>query len=188
MKLLINFFGFQLGWFACVISASAGQPWIGVLAVAAAVWLHLSLSNHPARELKLILSAMLLGLVIDSLLLASGYLDYPNGFWLPGLAPYWIVAMWALFATTLNVSMKWMHGRIVVAVLMGSIGGPLSYLAGQKLGAITLIEPVHALLALAAAWGLAMPVLMALAARFDGTNIPLRPEYIRADWRTSDHV
>ena len=104
MNLVINFVAFQLGWFACVIGAANGLPWGGSLVVLAVVALHLARVRRPLPELRLVGLAMALGLVVDSLLLATGWLSYPSGNWLPGMAPYWIVAMWALFATTLNVS------------------------------------------------------------------------------------
>ena len=156
--------------------------------VGAVVLLHLGFSRRPGRELRLVGAAMLLGLVVDSVLLATGWLSYPNGQWIPGLAPYWIVAMWGLFATTLNVSMAWLRGRPVLAVLMGAVGGPLSYLAGEKLGAIELVPPLPALAALALAWALAMPLLMRLAERFDGVRAVTLPDFVRQDWRVSSHV
>ena len=188
MKLLLNFFAFQFGWFATVLGAAKGMPWIGPIAVLAVVALHLSLSVRPKSELKLLLSAMLAGLVLDSLLVSSGWVAYPNGIMVDGLAPYWIITMWALFATTLNVSMKWMRGRPVLAVSMGAVGGPLSYLAGQKLGAISFIDPLFAMVALAIAWGLAMPILVFLADRFDSDPGGNLPEYVHSDWRVSNHV
>lgn len=188
MKLLINFLAFQFGWFACVLGAANGKPWLGPIAVLLAVLLHLWLTGRPRRELQLLISAMGLGLVLDSILVASGWVSYPNGSWLPGFAPYWIIAMWALFATTLNVSMKWMQGRPALAVLMGAVGGPLSYLAGQKLGAMSFNDSVLALAALAVAWSLAMPLLVGLAARFDDNGTPGRVDYVNADWRASNHV
>jgi hypothetical protein len=183
MKLLINFVAFQLGWFACVLGAAKGLPWLGPVMVAAVVALHLAMARRPLPELYLVLAAMVLGLVADSLLLATGWLNYSVGLWLPGLAPYWIIAMWALFATTLNVSMGWMRGRPVLTVLMGAVGGPLSYLAGEKLGAIELTQPIHALAALALAWAIAMPLLMRLSARFDGVSERAVPAFLQRDWR-----
>jgi hypothetical protein len=183
MKLLVNFVAFQLGWFACVLGAANGMAWAGPVVVVAAVVLHLATARRPLGELYLVLAAMLVGLVADSLLLATGWLSYPAGLWLPGLAPYWIIAMWALFATTLNVSMGWMRGRPVLTVLMGAVGGPMSYLAGEKLGAIELTQPVLALAALALAWAVAMPLLMWLAARFDGIREKPVPEFVQRDWR-----
>jgi hypothetical protein len=183
MKLLLNFAAFQIGWFACVLGAANDLPWVGPVVVAAVVALHLATVRRPVAELYLVLSAMAVGLAVDSLLLATGWLRYSVGLWLPGLAPYWIVAMWALFATTLNVSMGWMRSRPILTVLMGAIGGPLSYLAGEKLGAIELTHPVQALAALSLAWAIAMPLLMRLSARFDGVSERAVPAFLQRDWR-----
>ena len=188
MTLLINFAAFQLGWFACVLGAANGRPWMGPVTVAAVVAMHLVRARRPLPEFVLVLAAMALGLVVDSLLMAMGWLRYPVGLWLPGLAPYWIVAMWALFATTLNVSMGWMRGRPVVTVLMGAIGGPLSYLAGEKLGGVELTAPAQALAALGLAWAVAMPLLMHLAKRFDGMRETAVPDFVQRDWRASNHA
>jgi hypothetical protein len=186
--MVINFVLFQLGWFACVLGAANGRPWLGPLVVLVAVAVHLLRARRPMPELRLVLYAMLLGLVADSLLLATGWLRYPSGLWLPGLAPYWIVAMWALFATTLNLSLGWLRGRPLLAALTGAIGGPLSYLAGQKLGGIELLAPLPALVALALVWAVAMPLLAWLALRCDGVSPSDLPDYVSPDWRTSGNA
>ena len=186
MNVLVNFMVFQAAWFATVLGAAKDAPWVGPIVVLAAAVLHLRNTRLPLIEARLLASAMVLGLVVDSLLLASGWIAYPNGQWIPALAPYWIVAMWALFATTLNVSMRWMRGRYVLAALFGAIGGPLSYYAGSRLGAMTFVDTQAAVAALAVAWALAMPALMWLAARLDGTREPLRPDYIRTSWKRVD--
>lgn len=183
MIVFTNFVAFQFGWFATVLGAANGMPWLGPLAVLAAVALHFRLSRRPVVEARLLAGSMLLGLVADSLLLATGWIAYPNGSWIPGFAPYWIVTLWALFATTLNVSMGWLKGRFIIAALFGAIGGPLSYLAGAKLGAITLLEPTAALLALATAWAALMPVLLLMAARLQTKTPETMPAYIQAEWR-----
>jgi len=87
-----------------------------------------------------------------------------------GLAPGWILALWALFATTLNASLRWLKGRPVLAVSLGAVVGPLSYVAGVKLGAVALVEPASGYAALVVEWAVAMPVLMALADRFNGVQ------------------
>jgi hypothetical protein len=186
MNVLVNFMVFQAAWFATVLGAAKDAPWVGLIVILAAAALHLRNTRLPLIEARLLASAMVLGLVVDSLLLASGWIAYPNGQWIPALAPYWIVAMWALFATTLNVSMRWMRGRYVLAALFGAVGGPLSYYAGSRLGAMTFVDPQAAVAALAMAWALAMPALMWLAARLDGTREPLRPDYIRTSWKRVD--
>ena len=192
MNMAINFVAFQLGWFACVLGAANGWPWAGPVLVFGIVGLHLARARRWQAELRLILAAAALGLVVDSLLLATGWLRYPSGLWIAGpyltLAPYWIVAMWALFATTLNLSLCWLRGRPLLALVLGAVGGPLSYLAGEKLGGIELIEPYPALAALAVAWAIAMPLLMRLAARFDGVSLQPLHGFVQRDWRVSNHA
>jgi len=173
MRTLLNFAAFQLGWFACVLGAANGQPWVGLPVVGLAIALHLLLAERPALEARLILVAMATGLVADSLLASSGWLRYASPAPAAALAPYWILAMWALFATTLNVSMKWLKGNPGLAALLGAACGPLSYMAGQRLGALEFVDFQAGTLALAVTWALAMPFLMLAAARFDGTRKPV---------------
>lgn len=79
--------------------------------------------------------------------------------------------MWMLFATTLNRSMGWLKGKLMLATVLGGIAGPMSYIAGQKLGGMQFVEPVAALVFLAVGWAAVMPVLMILASRLDGFNL-----------------
>lgn len=179
MHPVANFMAFQVGWFACVLGAANGMPWLGPVVAILVVGLHLAAVAQPAGEGRLILFAMLMGVLLDSALVSLGLLEYISGNWVPGFAPLWIVTMWALLATTLNVSMRWLRGRYALAVLMGSVAGPLSYLAGARLGAVLIPDMRPALLALAVIWGVAMPVLMWLAARFDGTRTRIRQATLR---------
>jgi hypothetical protein len=170
MHPLANFLLFQAGWFASVLGASYGYPWVGPLVVAVVLLAHLVAAVRPGREARLLAVALLVGLVVDSLFVAGGWLQYANGQWQPWLAPYWIVAMWPLFATTLNVSMRWLHGRTLVAVVLGATAGPASYLGGAALGAVTLAPGAMPLVVIGIAWALAFPGLLRLARHFDGTR------------------
>ena len=99
-RTLINFAVFQAGWFSCVISAANGLPWLGLLAVCLIVTLHIRTVDHPSHELQLLALCVVLGLAFDSLLVSSGWVRYPSGMLFSGVAPYWILAMWALFSIT----------------------------------------------------------------------------------------
>ncbi len=169
---IINFVAFQVGWFACVLGAANDMPVLGLIAAAGVIALHLVLVVRPLQELWLIFFAVSIGLVFDSVLVTCGWLRYPNGMLAPGLAPYWILAMWAMFATTLNMSMDWMRGRAFLAVLMGAVFGPLSYQAGARLGGLEFVQPVFALIALSFGWAIIMPLLLELSKRFDGVAEP----------------
>jgi hypothetical protein len=174
-RALINFVAFQLGWFSCVLGAANGVPLIGLAVASMVVLLHLLMARDGAAELRLLVIAVLIGLVFDSVLASLGWIRYPNGVLVPGLAPYWILAMWAIFATTLNVSMSWLRGRLVLAALMGGIFGPLSYQAGGRLGGLAFAQETAAMVALGLGWALIMPLLVLLAQRYDGVGEAVAP-------------
>jgi hypothetical protein len=165
---MVNFLAFQAGWFSCVLGAANGYPMVGPIAVLVAVSLHLALACKPRRELVLILLAAVIGALFDTLLLQTGWLTYANGMLWAGTAPYWIVAMWLLFATTLNVSLRWLRQSYVAAAILGLIGGPLSYYGGAKLGGLTFVNASAALTALAIGWALVTPFLVWISIRLDG--------------------
>ncbi len=168
-----NFVLFQLVWFACVMGAAAGRPWLGPLAVAAWLALHAFWPGRP-RELKLVLAVTLIGTAVDSALRAVGLLGYsavPGG-WPTFVAPPWIIALWAAFAALLRHSLAWLTPRPWLGAAFGAIGGPLSFLAGRRLGAVELHaeRPALSLVALALEWAILTPALGLLARR--GSNPP----------------
>ena len=165
---LLNFVVFQVAWFACVLGGARDLELAGTLAVAAAVALHVALARRPAVAVTLVAVVATIGLLWDSLVVTLGLMSYPSGSPAPGLAPVWIVAMWALFATTLNLSLGWLQGRPVLAALLGAVGGPLAYFAGHRLGGIDLPDPALALLVQGLGWALLMPLLAWLATRLNG--------------------
>lgn len=168
MPVLSNFIAFQIGWFACVLGGAHGLPWLGSGIAALIVAWHMTHATRPKQELILILIAGGIGAVWDSALVTLGWISYPSGTLLAGTAPYWMVALWMLFATTLNVSLAWLKRSALLAALFGAIGGPLAYYGGAKLGALSFLAPTPALVALALGWGLLTPLLIMLALRFDG--------------------
>lgn len=167
-SLFANFALFQVGWFACVLGAAQGYPWAGTAVAAGVVAWHLWSAARPAQEVSLLAQVMLIGAVWDSLLVMLGWISYPSGTLLAGTAPHWILALWALFATALNVSMRWLKGRLLVAALLGAVCGPLSYWAAMRLGAVEFVHPAQVIVAIAVGWSLIMPALMLLSQRNDG--------------------
>lgn len=167
-KVFLNFVAFQVAWFACVLGGANDRALAGTMVVGAVIGLHLALARRPLPEALLIAVAAVIGLVWDSWLVALGLMSYPAGNFAPGLAPHWIVAMWALFATSLNLSMAWLKGRPWLAALFGAVGGPLAYLAGARLGGLQMPDPALALGVQALGWAVLLPVLTSLAARLNG--------------------
>ena len=164
----INLSLFKLGWLAVVFSAAAGLAEVGAASVALIALVHLVRANRISSELALLIIAGCIGMIWESIIVQGGILSYPTAETDGNLAPYWIVAMWVLFATTLNVGMKWLRKNLVIAALAGAICGPLSFLAGQQAGAVTLGD--NAVLVIGLGWAVLLPAITMIARAFDGYN------------------
>jgi hypothetical protein len=168
--IVINAVVFQVGWLSCVLAGANHVPWLGTLTALLIVAWHISHASRPRNELLLVLSAGIIGAAWDSLLVYAGWLQYPSGTLIENMAPHWIVAMWMLFATTLNVSLRWLKQRPALAAALGAVAGPAAYFAGYRLGGVEIPELLPAMSALALGWAILMPVLMVLSNRLDGKN------------------
>ena len=167
-RLVVNFILFQIGWFACVIGAAKQMPWFGVATVLAIVIWHLTQAKQAKKELQLLIIALVIGGTFDQIMLNHQLITYQAHGWSSMLVPVWILALWAEFVTVLNVSLRWMKGRWLVAVLFGAIGGPLAYMGAEKLGAVTLNHLPISYVALSLGWACLTPLLLKLSQKFDG--------------------
>jgi hypothetical protein len=167
MAVAANFFLFQAGWFACVLGAARGFPWQGALVALLIAGFMVLRSKQPRDELALVAAAAVAGFAFDSALALAGWVDFKGAVPAALLAPVWMVALWVLFATTLNVSLRWLREWPALGVLFGAVGGPVAYYAGERLGALQFADPLLGLTAVALGWALATPLLVVLARRLE---------------------
>jgi hypothetical protein len=172
MQIAVNVIAFQIGWFACVLGAAHGVPWIGAAAAAAIAAWHVSCAHRIWREIALLALAAAVGLVFDSALIQLGLIHFNAGVIVEGIAPYWMLALWIAFATTLNVSLRALHRRPLISSVLGGVGGALAYYSGARLGAMEILSPARTLLVVALGWALLTPTLLAVARRYDGFARP----------------
>lgn len=154
---------FKLGWVACVMLAAAGQPVMATLVVAAVVVAHLATVPVKSKESMLLVAAAVIGMTWESLLVRFGIVSYPGYTVAAALAPYWIVAMWVLFATTINHGLRWIKRSWIVASAAGLIGGPLAFFSGAQLGAVEFSNTLLALVSIGVGWAVLLPTLALVA-------------------------
>lgn len=165
LGLIVSFLAFQGAWFACVLGAARGRPDLGVAAALLVCGVQLALSAARREDLVLTSAAVALGLIWDTAMLRFGVVDYAAPGPLHGWAPSWILALWVLFAMLLRGPLQWLHGRTMLAALLGGVGGPLSYLAAVRLGAGTFRNMEEAMWVLGLGWAVMTPLLVELARR-----------------------
>jgi hypothetical protein len=167
-KLIIfNFISFQLLWFACVFSAAPGWSLPVLLLVVLYTAAHLQWVESWQQALPLFITAAV-GSLFDQFGYSMGWINFNHQQSWVSHIPLWMIALWLAFACTLNVSLRWLQCKPLLAAVLGGIFGPLAYLGVAQLGAISLPSP-YSLAWVALQWSVAMPLLLWLRYTFNHT-------------------
>lgn len=144
-----NIIGFQVIWFGSIFFGDA------FLAVSLLLFaMHLTYHKaHRRSDLKLAALCLCFGIVIDNGLLFFDVMAFSDTGYTQYMVPLWLLSLWFAFGLTLNHSMKFFKERKVLAFACGALFGPLSYLAGQRLGAVEMgYEPLWTFVVFAIIW------------------------------------
>lgn len=171
-SMITNFLLFQLGWFACVLGGAYDQVFLGSMIAMAVIVYHIYRAVDAAQELRLLAVALVIGLVFESVVTSQGLARYSHGQVIDYIAPLWMILMWPLFATTLNLSMRWLKNLAPLLIaLVGALFAPLAYYAGNRLGAVGYDYFILSMGIIAIAWAVLLPALVTISVKLDGYNI-----------------
>ncbi len=163
---IINFIWFQTIWFLAILFEDAY-----LLIILALLALHILFSKHKLEDTLLGLGIGIYGSLVDGVLLQSGLFAFSNQFaW---FIPYWLVTLWIAFGMMLRTSLDYLQGRYVLSAILGAISGPLSYIAGERLNAVTF--PQSSLLTvtvLSVIWAMTVPLWLWINAKITLTFAP----------------
>ncbi len=148
---------FDLVWFCTV---AGRNDWLLVALPVVAVQIYLS-STRLGFNWWLYLQLLVLGLLLETVVVVSGILDFTGGF-----LPLWLVALWFGFAAMVTTTLDWLAGRYVLAALIGIGSGPMTYAIGSRLGAAELqVDEYVMWLIYGLLWGLYMVIFAYLMKR-----------------------
>jgi hypothetical protein len=148
---------FQAAWFSAVLGAAYGEP-LWSWAVLGLLTAQTLTTVQWRMDLAFAVVCMAIGVLVDSVWAWSGVIDYKS----EGLAPGWIVTLWAATGLSINHSLGWFRPRPLIGGIAAGAIAPLSYLAGEQLGAV-VIPSVPALGWIALCWLPVFSILFALA-------------------------
>ncbi|MFD2166872.1 DUF2878 domain-containing protein [Thalassotalea euphylliae] len=143
--MIINALLFNLSWFGLIF-------WGNTFAPVALGWVlfHVLLSKSPESEIKTISIATLCGVTVDTILMHAGVFNFNEQ---GVIIPFWLIALWLAFSATLNHSMQFFTRSKYVQLAVGALCVPMSYLAGEKLGAVAFgFNHVATMLILSVIW------------------------------------
>ena len=170
-SIITNILLFQLGWFACVLGGAHGYTLLGSLVAVGIILFHCYRATDKSSEIRLLVLAFSIGFIFESIVTWQGLARYNHGQFYDVIAPHWMIFMWPLFATTLNLSMRWLKNLApILTGLFGAVFAPLAYYAGYKLGAVEYDDIVLSLGIIAVAWAVLLPALVMFSVKLDGVR------------------
>lgn len=153
---LVNYALYQVGWFACVLGAAWNYPLTGCAIAVVSIAIHLALSRERFFEVGLLVLATIVGLGVELVQLDAGTYRFTSRASIEGWPPLWLLALWAQLATTFRFSLNYIFARWLPSLVFGALGGPVAFLAGERVGAVTLLPPLTAgLTRLSVCWAVA---------------------------------
>jgi hypothetical protein len=109
---------------------------------------------------------MLAGFLLDQVFFAVGIFTVSGKF---SFAPLWLSCLWPVLATTLMHAFSGLQQRLLLASVIGAIGGAGSYGAGTRLSDVDFTSLFWGPIIMALTWAIVFPALM-LAARLNMTR------------------
>jgi hypothetical protein len=148
--------GFELAWLALVYFQS-------LAIVPALAYLLYGLYRLPNRPRLAVLIIATTGIALDTLLVSLQIISFSETLLLPG----WFLLIWLLFALAAVETMAGFLRPWWLGMLLGAIGGPLSYLGGAALSGGVLQFPLASgsFVILVAVWAV-IGVLLGYSRRF----------------------
>ncbi len=161
LNVFVNAMLFNAVWIACVAGSAKQLIWPSVLSVAVLALYQLHPKNRHPNDIKLVVLSIVLGIIVDTLWVQFGYMDFTEKRPFSSLAPAWIIILWVGFALTVNHSLKWLKANLFLPAITGAIAAPLTYFAGIKIGAVEYTASVTEVsIGLAVAWAISLTILV----------------------------
>lgn len=171
LPIIVNVLAFDATWTIALFTAAKGWAWVGAGVMLANVLGYLAVTSRNAgaawrREFGLIAGFGMLGAAFDSVLCSRGVVGLARTDGVTAEFVVFFFALWANFGTTVRVGFAWAWDRAWAGVLFGLIGGPLGYLIGERIGAVTIgVERARSLGVLAAEFAVMMGAWFFVAGR-----------------------
>jgi hypothetical protein len=156
---LVNAVLFQVLWFTAILTG-----WFWAIGPLVLLITHFLVVEKRTKVRLSCLGLAVAGMFADSALLYGGIYSFPEGtLYIPGMLPLWLSYMWIGFCFCLPISLSWLFRSSWLLVAFFTVGGPLSYLAGNRLGALDFAN--SSLWILAAMW-FALAVLVLVVRKY----------------------
>ena len=138
IKIFLMLSGYQLTWLMCVF----GELWYnsflpGLICGIFFLFICYVNSDNKNKTIQIVLSISILGYLFDTILVFFEIYNFQTSLYI-GVLPIWMIVLWPSFAILFDEILIFLSKYKIIAVILSSILGPLTYFAGSPLGLINI--------------------------------------------------
>lgn len=138
-KSIINVALFQLGWWGCIgVAVYDISPAISIPCSLLILFIHFYFyvpREEVTKHLIFCATIGLIGIFFDAIFHATGVLTIYNMSLVP---PIWLCNLWFIYPIAFGHGFSWFSGKWALCLVLGAIGGPLSYRFGASLDILSM--------------------------------------------------
>ena len=138
IKIFSMLSGYQLTWLMCVF----GELWYnsfipGLICGLFFLAICFLISKNRKKTTQIVFLISLIGYLFDTILVFFEIYNFQVSLYF-GVLPIWMLVLWPSFAILFDEILIFLSKYKIIAVLLSSILGPLTYFAGSPLGLINI--------------------------------------------------
>jgi hypothetical protein len=138
IKIFLMLSGYQLTWLMCVF----GELWYnsflpGLICGILFLFICYVNSDNKNKTIQIVLSISILGYLFDTILVFLEIYNFQTSLYI-GVLPIWMIVLWPSFAILFDEILMFLSKYKIIAVILSSVLGPLTYFAGSPLGLINI--------------------------------------------------
>ena len=148
--------GYQLTWLMCVF----GELWYnsfipGLICGLSFLAICFVNSENKKKTSLIVFLISLMGYLFDSFMVFFEIYNFNTSLYV-GLLPIWMIVLWPSFAILFDEILIFLSKYKIIAVMLSSILGPLTYFAGSPLGLININNLLIFFILMMAFWAILM--------------------------------
>ena len=138
IKIFLMLSGYQLTWLMCVFGELLYNSYLpGLICGLLFLTICFINSDNKKKTIQTVLLISILGYVFDTILVFFEIYNFKTSLYI-GVLPIWMIVLWPSFAILFDEILIFLSKYKIIAVILSSILGPLTYFAGSPLGLINI--------------------------------------------------
>ena len=156
IKIFLMLSGYQLTWLMCVFGELLYNSYLPGL-ICGLLFLTICFidSDNKKKTIQTVLLISILGYLFDTILVFFEIYNFKTSLYI-GVLPIWMIVLWPSFAILFDEILIFLSKYKIIAVILSSLLGPLTYFAGSPLGLININNLVVFFILMIVFWAILM--------------------------------